>query len=174
MIPRRLHCLLLLVICVFVGVGPGCNRREQIESYSVPKILPIPSEPVADTGDTITAPQWTVPDGWKFIPGHDMRFASFDVSPEHPDVQLTVVPLDSGGGTLLDNVHRWQKQLGLQPSSTEDLKNIMTTADLSGTPAGLFDFTGCAPRRWQATGAHAGGDRAATHADVVLQAGRAD
>jgi hypothetical protein len=144
-IPRRWQCALFLVICVLAGVGAGCNRKEQIETYSIPKTLPLPSEPVADTGDTIAAPQWTIPEGWTFIPGREMRFASFGVSREHPDVQLTVVPLDASGGTLLDNVHRWQKQLGLAPSSTEDLKNIMTTADLSGTPAGLFDFTGAVP-----------------------------
>jgi len=144
-IHRRLQCALFLVICIFAGSGVGCDRKEQIETYSIPKALPIPSEPVADNGDTIAAPQWTVPQGWTLIPARDMRFASFAVSAAHPEVQLTVVPLDAGGGTLLDNVHRWQKQLGLEPSSTEDLKNIMTTADLSGTPAGLFDFTGAPP-----------------------------
>jgi hypothetical protein len=133
------------MLSLVAGLGVGCDRREQIGTYSIPKTLPIPSEPVADAGDTITAPKWTVPDGWTFIPGQDMRFASFSVSRDHPEVQLTVVPLDAGGGTLLDNVHRWQKQLGLAPSSPEDLKNVMTTADLSGTPAGLFDMTGTPP-----------------------------
>jgi hypothetical protein len=130
------------MVCILAGLGVGCDRREEINTYSIPKTLPIPSEPVADAGDTITAPKWTVPGGWTFVPGQDMRFASFSVSRDHPEVQLTVVPLDAGGGTLLDNVHRWQKQLGLPPSSPEDLKNVMVTADLSGTPAGLFDMAG--------------------------------
>lgn len=126
-------------------VGIGCDRKDQIETYTVPKTLAVASEPIADSGDTVGGPKWTVPEGWTFVPGRDMRFASFVVSREHPEVELTVVPLGSAGGTLLDNVHRWQKQLGLEPSPSEDLKKIMTSADLSGTPAGLFDLTGVIP-----------------------------
>ncbi len=145
MTPPRLHYLLFLTLCTFAVISAGCDRKDQIETYSVPKTLAVSSEPIADAGDTIAAPKWTVPDGWTYVPGRDMRYASFRVSQDHPDVELTVVPLDSAGGTLLDNLHRWQKQLGLEPSPVEDLKKIMTSADLSGTPAGVFDLTGAVP-----------------------------
>lgn len=123
----------------------GCDRKDDIQTYTVPKTLAIASEPVADSADASNSPQWTVPVGWTFVPGKDMRFASFKVSTAHPEVELTIVPLGATAGSLIDNVHRWQKQIGLAPSEPKDLQNIMTSADLSGTPAGLFDMTGTVP-----------------------------
>lgn len=123
-------------------VAVGCDRKEEIRTYTIPKTLAISSEPIADTADTATAPQWTVPSGWTFVPGKDMRFASFKVSSEHPDVELTVIPAH---GSLEANVNRWEDQLGLPQSSPDQIQQKITAVDLFGTPAKLFDMTGIVP-----------------------------
>ena len=85
---------------------------------------------------------WTVPAGWKELPGQQMRFASFQVSPEKPDVQLTVIPLGAEAGNLLDNVNRWEKQLGLPPTPEQDLGKIVNDLDVNGSQASAVDLTG--------------------------------
>jgi hypothetical protein len=126
-------------------MGFGCDRRDEIQTYTIPKTLAIASEAAPDSADTTNAPKWTVPDGWTFVPGKEMRFASFKVSAEHPDVELSIVPLAGTAGSLMENVNRWRKQLGLPPTEPKDLQNIMTSGDLSGTPVGLFDMNGPTP-----------------------------
>ena len=126
-------------------LAAGCDRKEEIQTYTIPKTLAISSEPIADTADTAAAPQWTVPSGWTFVPGKEMRVATFKVSADHPEVELTVVPLGGEGGSVLANVNRWQKEIGLPPSDEKDVENLLTVVDLAGTPAWMFDFTGAQP-----------------------------
>ena len=80
--------------------------------------------------------------GWKELPGQQMRFASFQVSAEKPDVQLTVIPLGAEAGNLLDNVNRWEKQLGLPPTPQQDLGKIVKTMDVNGSQASVVDLAG--------------------------------
>src|SRR4051812_23799201 len=120
----------------------GCNRDEQaIRTYQVPKEPPpaqreAPAVTPTMASAAAAAPDnpggagsrevdWTVPAGWKELPGQQMRFASFQVSAEKPDVQLTVIPLGAEAGNLLDNVNRWEKQLGLPPTPQQDLGKIV-------------------------------------------------
>jgi hypothetical protein len=139
------HFYLTCMIAAAAILAAACDRKEEIQTYTVPKTLAISSEPIADTADTATAPQWTVPSSWTLVPGPKMRFASFSVSADHPEVELTVVPLDGQAGSIIGNVNRWQKQLGLPPSDPKDIESLLTVVDLAGTPAWLFDFTGAQP-----------------------------
>jgi hypothetical protein len=89
--------------------------------------------------------QWTVPPTWKQLPGKEMRYASFIVSPADPKLELSVVPLGGTGGSLLSNINRWEGQIGLPSSTDDDLKNLVTRVDVAGTPVDLFDRTGAPP-----------------------------
>src|SRR5688500_3764081 len=63
-------------------------------------------------------PQWTVPAGWKQLPGEGMRFATFQVLPDvNPQLELTVTPLGPESAALGPNVNRWRGQVGLSPIS---------------------------------------------------------
>jgi hypothetical protein len=133
--------LLLLLAC---GLPlSGCNKEQKIEYYQVPKTA---AEPVAadDSDVPPTAIHWTVPAGWRALPGKagDIRFASFEVAPDHPQVEMTVVPLGGDGGTLLSNVVRWEKEIGCPISSEADLPKFVTQTNLAGSPAELIDLTG--------------------------------
>jgi hypothetical protein len=139
--PSAHYCFIPALLVCAIALG-GCDRHDTIETYQVSKTLPVPSadaaQPASDTAPTI---HWAVPDGWKSLPGHDLRFASFQVSPQDPSVQLTVVPLGAQAGSLVANVDRWEKQLGLPPTAEADLAKVVTMVDVGGVPTGLVDLS---------------------------------
>jgi hypothetical protein len=140
--------LIALPICL--GVFVGCDKDEAVQHYNVPKVADVPVSndsavspvPVADAAAPI---RWTVPADWTQLPGKEMRYASFVVLADHPDLQLTVVPLGGDGGSLLSNINRWEGQIGLPPSSEEDLKGLLTPITVAGTHVIVFDRTGAPP-----------------------------
>lgn len=70
-------------------------------------------------------PIWKVPDNWKERGGSGMRFATIFVDPQNPKLELTVIPLPSGGDDepeqILANVNRWRGQVGLRPRTQANL-----------------------------------------------------
>lgn len=150
---RNQIAAVLAGLIVFVA---GCGRDEQaIRTYDVPKEPP-PAEqtqvptmaamlqsPAADA----PSPQggeihWIVPDGWKELPGEQMRYASFQVSADKPDVQLTVIPLGLEAGQLLPNVNRWENQLGLPPTAEADLGKVVKPMEIGADQAAVVDLIG--------------------------------
>ena len=133
----------LLILCV-AALLSGCDRDDQaIRVYDIPK----ESEPQQQTPamDNATAScdeiHWTVPPGWTSKPDPQaMRFATFAVSADQPDLVVTVVPL--GSGDLLANVNRWQQQLGLPPSSPQELESVVKHFDVAGESASEVDLSG--------------------------------
>jgi len=71
-----------------------------------------------------------------------MRFAAFAVSPDHPDVVATVVPLGAQAGTLAANVVRWQGQIGMPPTPENEIEKLVTHADANGLHVDRVDLTG--------------------------------
>jgi hypothetical protein len=71
-----------------------------------------------------------------------MRFATFQVSPEHPDVVLTVIPLGVESRELLPNVNRWQRELGLPETPESELDEVTQHLDIGDAHADLVDLTG--------------------------------
>jgi hypothetical protein len=149
----RLCRAITLGVCllpVAMGLATGCDKDDGgIKQYEVAHVDDTPAG--GDSGAAPAAPanaapiQWNIPAGWRQLPGNGVRYASFAVSADHPDLQLTVIPLPGGGGSLLSNVNRWENQLGLPPSSQDDLAKRVTRIDAAGTPIDLFDRTGDAP-----------------------------
>jgi len=126
----RLATCGLAIVCVF-----SCDRDDDIATYQAPKETAVASAPQfamanAPSAEPAAEPQapisWTVPSGWKQMPGSQMRFATFQVSDANPNAQLTVIPLGPESGSLLPNLNRWEQQLGLPPSSeTEAPKKVV-------------------------------------------------
>lgn len=71
-------------------------------------------------------PAWETPAGWKQQPGSGMRFATLLVGPDEHALELTVIPLATGTGSLSDyvlaNINRWRGQLGLPEISSSELE----------------------------------------------------
>jgi hypothetical protein len=141
------------VVVLPVGLGGivGCDKDDTIQRYEVAKTSSLPVAPVANnsamppTDDASPPIHWNVPDGWKQLPGNDMRYCSFAVAADHPDLQLTVVPFPGTGGSLISNINRWEGQLGLAPSSEADLKSLLSVVTVAGAPVVMFDRTGPEP-----------------------------
>jgi hypothetical protein len=83
---------------------------------------------------------WTVPDGWERKPGSELRYATFQLgSKDHP-LELTVVALGREAGSLLDNVNRWRRQLGLKAVGAAELAQLTSEKKVDGATLTLVDM----------------------------------
>lgn len=138
-----------LAIASLVWAGTGCDRKEDINSYSVkPKSSTVSS--VAEQNqagqEDMTAGAaagdlaWNVPASWQPLPPAPMRFASYSVSPDDPKAILTVLKLPPQ--PLLMNVNRWEGQLSLAPTPEAELSKVVKHFDINGLPADEVDLSG--------------------------------
>lgn len=124
-----------LIICALALTG--CNR-EKITVQQVPKDseqtaqMPMISQPAAggmpanphagmDMGGAMAQSQlkWTLPDGWKEKPLTDgMRVGSFDAGKEGKPADVSIIPLQLGGGPQMElaNYNLWRESLQLEPA----------------------------------------------------------
>ena len=102
----------------FKLIGPG----ESIGKQNAPFKNLIESVQFADGGAN---PKWKLPTGWRQQPGSGMRYATIEISTSQQPLELTVTPLKTGEGDfgdyVLANVDRWRQQLGLPPTSKDEL-----------------------------------------------------
>ena len=112
---------LLVIALVATAFCVGCDRDDQVRAYQSPKEAPAPASDEA-AADSRRLMEWTVPPGWKELPGDQMRYAAFAVAPNDPSVVLTVI---TASGDVLANVNRWEGQLGLPPTSASDLNKVV-------------------------------------------------
>jgi hypothetical protein len=86
---------------------------------------------------------WTsIPEGWQREHETKLRYATFRLGASGHSLELTVIPLDKESGTLLDNINRWRKQLGLPPATEADLAKLVEDTKVGDATAKLVDFTG--------------------------------
>jgi hypothetical protein len=78
---------------------------------------------------------WTVPDGWEYKPGKEMRFATF-VLPDN--LEVTVFRFGPEGGQVMANINRWREQLKLGKIDKEDLVRICKFEELEGNLKALM------------------------------------
>jgi len=143
---RLVAAVPLLTAALALAVLPGCDDSSTaVRSYDAPRDVSAPPQPVAD----VSAPHedapltWTVPEGWKRMPDGQMRYATFQVAADHPDVELSVIPLPLNVNPVLANLNRWEDQLSLPHTPEADLSKVVTTVKVAdGTPADAVDLTG--------------------------------
>ena len=86
-------------------------------------------------------PHWDVPNTWKQKTPGPMLLASFSIESATPGAELTVSAFPGDVGGLLANVNRWRtKNLGLEPTSEEDLTKWLVELDLPSGKATLVDM----------------------------------
>lgn len=122
----------------------ACEREEGIRTQITPKgaASSLPDDTSSTAQQTV---HWKAPDGWTELPPQEMRFAAFQVSSEHPDVLMTVIPLGPESRDLLANVNRWEQQLGLEPSTKENLEKTARHVDVGAAHVDVVDLTGPQP-----------------------------
>lgn len=85
--------------------------------------------------------RWTVPAGWKEVPGSGMRLATF-LPPGGLKTEATVVSLPGDSGGELANANRWRGQIGLPPTDAAGVAAARATIATKAGPATIYDFAG--------------------------------
>lgn len=142
----RNHFPALLPI-VAVLLTAAC-RDEGISRARVPKTEEAPAAVAAAPEDHtghdhgVQAPglRWTLPSGWKEVPGTGMRLATW-TPPGGLKTEGTVVSLPGESGGELANVNRWRGQIGLPPTDEAGMAASRTTLTTKAGPVAVYDFT---------------------------------
>lgn len=95
-------------------------------------------------------PQWTVPAGWKEIPGGQFLIAKFTVGEGKTPTAVNVSMSAGDGGGLLANVNRWRGQLGQSPWSETELQKQASEIALPEGKATVVELSGTDGRTGQA------------------------
>ena len=86
--------------------------------------------------------EWDDPEGWTPVAGTQFRTANYEVG-EETECYLVLLPGDAGG--MLANINRWRGQMGLAPTTLEEIE-AGPKVKLLGQPSALValegDFTG--------------------------------
>lgn len=131
-IPMNGKSLFLTLTCVaFLATACG---EDEITAYSTPKGPPASVQGLVDAArtDAPTAQNgkpgmlWTLPSGWRRQAGEQpMRMATVEVG-EGPDLlEVAVSQLPSPVGTLMGNVNRWRRQVGLEALSSDEFSRMV-------------------------------------------------
>lgn len=86
---------------------------------------------------------WTLPDGWRFERSNKpLRYGTFQFGPPDRPVEVTLSALGREAGTLLDNVNRWRKEIGLKPAAQAELPKLTRSDEINGVAVILVDMAG--------------------------------
>ena len=88
--------------------------------------------------DVGKAPTYTVPEGWTLNPPRQFVPVSFTVAAGTPQVTLS----DEINGSLLENVNRWRKEVGLPAVTEADLGTSIVETTLGAVKAFRVDLRG--------------------------------
>jgi hypothetical protein len=89
---------------------------------------------------------WKVPEGWKEAraagpaDGGIQRYTTFNLNLTGHPLELTVFAFPGEAGSVLSNVVRWRRQIGLGPVGEEELAKITRNVKVDGVPATLVDM----------------------------------
>ncbi len=101
--------------------------------------------------------QWTVPDGWRQVPGAGERYATLRRQGEGPTLEITVTQLPPAAKDARTNIDRWRGQVGLGPIGGDELNKLIDNVKVDGIAGTRVDFVGhTGPRRGQAPLARGG------------------
>jgi hypothetical protein len=142
-------------------VAAGCER-DNVKVYhvdandtAIPAPPPVAAPAVMPTTmpDGLPAPdnsgqptlQYALPAGWEKKAPSQMRVASFGISENGKQADVSVIPLGGMAGTDPANVNRWRGQVGLATLPETDVSNLAEKITVGDQPADLYDLAGTAP-----------------------------
>lgn len=140
-------------ISIAVILLTGCDRDSQIVAYQAPKDSPDPAaveQPQAALSmtDLSTAGhlEWTVPANWRQEPGlGGMQVATLIAGDDPRPFVVTVTRLAGEAGSLLANVNRWRRQLGLDAIGAAEPDSLIQPIQTTGVRGRLVDLIGPPP-----------------------------
>ena len=112
-------------------------------SVAMPATMPN-GLPVPDNSGQPTL-QYTLPAGWEKKTPTAMRVASFGISQDGKQADVSVIPLAGTAGTDPANVNRWRGQVGLAALPETDLAALAEKITVGEMPADLYDIAGTQP-----------------------------
>jgi hypothetical protein len=86
--------------------------------------------------------KYTLPAGWQEKAPGQMRVASFGISENGKDADVSVIPLGGMAGGDLANVNRWRGQVGLGSLADADVLKLAEKVAVGDQPADLYDLAG--------------------------------
>jgi len=152
-LPRRIGLVRALggiSLAAIVVCMAGCEKEDPIRVYNAPKDAPPPMMTASD--EPAVAPiEWKVPAGWEKQPPRQIIFAAFRISSQDAKTECTVTRLGTRPDLLLQNVNRWEGQLGLSKSQDSDLGSRVKEIDLPTGKAQLVELRSPTPAAGAAT-----------------------
>ena len=142
-----------LLVLVATGCGRDSVKVYHVDSSDTPTPAPPPAATPAAMPDGLPAPdnsgqpalQYTLPAGWEKKALTQMRVASFGVSQDGKQADVSVIPLAGMAGTDPANVNRWRGQVSLAPLPEADISPLAEKIAVGDQPADLYDLAGTAP-----------------------------
>jgi hypothetical protein len=88
-----------------------------------------------DVPKSSTPINWDEPKGWKKDASTTERYAGFRIDAKPRQLEVTVTRLPADKYKLIDNMHRWQKQINVPLSESMDDTKAYVTPDVVGEQA---------------------------------------
>lgn len=139
----RTYSWTLFVVALSLSVV-GCQEGD-IREYDAPKesAASAPAMPTATPRGAENA-TWTLPDGWRELPGEGMRFATLVMegatADGRPALEMRVTPLGLAARDPLANVVRWRQQIGQGPITAAELPDYARELDVDGRTVHLVSL----------------------------------
>jgi hypothetical protein len=146
-------------------LAAGCGRDE-VKVYQTPKeadqapaqsaqalppghpdVSATPGVPPAAMPGVGSPPvTWKTPAGWTQLAPAQMRVGSFKVTNAGgKSADISIIPLGGVAGGDVANVNRWRGQIGLEPASADEIKQLAQSVEVAGQPAELYELSGKNP-----------------------------
>jgi hypothetical protein len=143
-----------LLLCA--ALFSGC-KRDEVKVYHVesgdsaaptPPVAPAAMPAGLPAPDNSGLPQlkYVLPGGWQEKTASQMRVASFGISENGKNADVSVIPLGGMAGGDLANVNRWRGQVGLPPLTDDEIEKLVEKIAVGEQPADLYDIAGGAQR----------------------------
>ena len=150
-----------IVGILLIILAAGCGR-DSVKVYHVdtndaatpaPPPITTPGAMPSAMPDGLPAPDnsglpslhYALPAGWEKKAPTQMRVASFEISQEGKQADVSVIPLAGLAGADPANVNRWRGQVGLNPLAEDELAKLAEKITVGELPANLYDLAGTAP-----------------------------
>ena len=130
----------LVTILTFTACSRDNIEVRQVPKEEAPSLL-MPSG-VTEPHSHASGLRWTLPMGWKELPGGGMRLATLVPPQEAGKSEVSIVVLSGDSGGELANVNRWRGQVGLPPIDEDRLPETRKTANSRAGVVMVYDFTG--------------------------------
>jgi len=137
---------------VFAIALSGC-KREEVQSYEVPKETPVTPSPSASMAGAanphaaapVASPKVTwgkLPEGWTEAEAGQMSLASFSITGDGGQASVAITPLRGMAGREGIIVNMWRQQVGEPELSPEEAAKQLSPVEIDGGEGKMFDVTG--------------------------------